>query len=534
MKKVLIGAVIVIIIVGVIILRFVLKQKTGIEEAVASSIKPVEVIKVRLEEIRSELQLSGTIEPDSRVRVFPKVAGEIIEMRVDEGSRVKKDQRLAVIEHEELELQMRQAEAAYRAAETAYEQTKKLAEIRVRTQITQARTQFESAEVSLQQVKDLAEIRTISQIEGSEAGLASLQANLEKIKSGAREEDRKQAEAAVNQAKANLANSENDYNRLKKLFESGAISKQLFEGGETQLDVAQAQHDIAIEQMRLIDNGAREEDIQAMEAQVKQAEAGLKLAHAQAETETWEKDQALAELQVEAARAALEATEALETAKSWEAEIISAETAKTQAKAVLDLAQKRLNDATITAPITGIVSKRYLDQGGMASPTAPIFELVNMDIVKATVSVIESDLGKLKLKDKGQIQVDALPEPVDGEISLISPTLDPASRAATVEFTIENADMRLKPGMFAKVTIPVEIHENAILIPRSAVIEDRAKNTRSVFIVKEDISERRDVELGLSQGSNVEIISGLSAGDMVVTAGQYSLKDNEKVMVVGQ
>ena len=78
------------------------------------------------------------------------------------------------------------------------------------------------------------------------------------------------------------------------------------------------------------------------------------------------------------------------------------------------------------------------------------------------------------------------------------------------------------------------IHENAILIPRSAVIEDRAKNTRSVFIVKGDISERRDVELGLSQGSNVEIISGLSAGDMVVTAGQYSLKDNEKVMVVGQ
>ena len=111
----------------------------------------------------------------------------------------------------------------------------------------------------------------------------------------------------------------------------------------------------------------------------------------------------------------------------------------------------------------------------MASPTAPIFELVDIDTVKATVSVIESDLGKLKLKSNARIQVDALFEPIDGEVTFISPTLEPASRTVTVEITIDNADMRLKPGMFAKVNIPIEIYKNAILIPRSAAIEDRGE-----------------------------------------------------------
>ena len=531
MKKVLIIAAIIVIIIGGITLRFIFKQRGESTEAIASTVKPVEVIKARRDEIREELQLSGTIEPNSQVTVFPEVAGKIIEMYVDENSRVMKGEKLAVIEHEELELQMRQAEAAYQAAQTAHDQARRLAEVRVKSQIAQARAQLAAAEVSVQQVLDLAETRTMSQTEQAAAGLASLQANLEKIKRGAREEDRKQAEAAVNQAKASLANAESNYNRMKRLLESGAISTQSFENAQTQLDVAKAQYDVALEQMRLIENGAREEDIRAMEAQVEGAEAALKLAHTQAETKTWEKDKALAESQVETARAALENAEALSAAKSWEAEIISAQTAMVQAKAALDLAKKRLGDATITAPIRGIVSKRYLDLGGMASPTTPIFEIVDMDTVKAAVSVIESDLGKLKLKDPTSIQVDALTESVTGEISLISPTLEPSSRSAKVEITVDNPEMRLKPGMFAKVRVPVAIHKNAILIPRSAVIEDSAKQTRTVFVVEAGISKRRQVEFGLSQGEIVEIISGLSEGQQVVTAGQHSLKDGEAVSV---
>ena len=234
-----------------------------------------------------------------------------------------------------------------------------------------------------------------------------------------------------------------------------------------------------------------------------------------------------------AAGATLEAAEALAAAKSWEAEIIAAETAMQQAKVALDLAQERLGDATITAPISGILSMRHLDLGGLASPAAPIFDIVDMDTVKATVSVIEADLSKLDPENQeAWIEVDALDQPVPGKISLISPVLDRASRSAKVEITIDNTALHLKPGMFAKVKIPVEIHENAILLPRSAIIEDSLKQVQTIFVVVNGRSKRRQVEMGLAEGSQVEITSGLSAGEQVVIAGQHTLKEGEEVTVM--
>ena len=532
MRKALIIAAIILVFIVVITLRFINNQRGQPAEVVASTTRPVEVVRARRGEIRQELQLSGTIEANSHVTVFPEVSGIIIDMRVDEGSRVSKGETLAIIEHETLELQMHQAEAAHQSAEIAYDQTRKLAKIRVDSQVAQARAQLAAAETSLQQVLDLAQTRTLSQTRQAEAGLASLQANLEKIKRGARDEDRKQAQASANQAQASLTNAKSNYNRMNKLFETGAISAQSFENSQTQLDVANAQYEVAVEQKRLIENGAREEDIRAMEAQVEGAEALLKVARAQAETKTWEKDTALAESQVEATKAILANAEALEEAKSWEAEINVVETAMAQAKAALDFANALLDDATITAPISGIVSNRHLDLGGMATLSAPIFEIVDMDTVKAVVGVIESDLSKLDLRGQGLVQVDALTNPVDGTITFISPILEPSSRSARVEFTIDNSGMKLRPGMFAKVTITVAIHENTILIPRSVVIEDSVRKTRSVFVVDDGLSKRRRVEFGLSDGGIVEIVAGLSEAEQVVTAGQHSLKDGQTVTVV--
>ena len=533
MKKFGIIILIILIALAAIFIRSATRQQRGETEAVAATIKAVEVMKAPRGEIRSELQLSGTIEANSRVTVFPEVPGKIIQMDVDEGARVTKGQPLAVIEHAELALQVRQAEAAHRAAQTAFDQAQKLAKIRVQSQIDQARAQLRSAIVSLQQVEDLSQTRTTSQVEQAKAGLESLKANLDKIKRGARDEDLRQAEAALAGAKASLTNARNNHKRMKKLFENGAISKQSFESAKTQLDIAKSQYEVANEQSALIQNGAREEDIQAMEAQVAQAEAALKLAYAQADTKTWEKDKALAQSQVEGARATLEAAEALAAAKSWEAEIIAAETTMQQAKVALDLAQERLGDATITAPIAGILSMRYLDLGGLAAPTAPIFEIVDLDTVKATVSVIEADLSKLKPESQeAWIEVDALTQPVTGMISLISPVLDRASRSAKVEIVIDNAALRLKPGMFAKVRVPVEIHTDAILLPRSAIIEDNIKNAQTVFVVADGRSKRRQIQVGLTEGSRVEITSGLSEGEQVVIAGQHTLKDDEEVTVM--
>ena len=184
MKKVWVFALALTLLIGGITFILITNQQSSSAEVVASTTKPVEVIKAIRGEIRSTLQLSGTIEPNSQVTVFPKADGKIIEMAVDEGIRVINGQTLAVVEHEERLLEMRQTEAAYQAAQTALDQERELAEIRVRTRITQARAQFSAAEIALQQVKALAEIRTVSQTEGATAALASLEANLERMRRG--------------------------------------------------------------------------------------------------------------------------------------------------------------------------------------------------------------------------------------------------------------------------------------------------------------------------------------------------------------
>ena len=533
MKRLWIGIIIITVIAVIAMFRFLKPEKPAIETIDQTDVsKPVEIKKAKRGEIRTELQLSGTIEAASHVRVIPKISGRIIYLYVTEGDRVKKGKELAVIEHEELKLAVEQAEATLESAESGYYQAQQLAEVRVRSQVAQAKAQLKAAEVSLQQVQELAKIRTETQIDQAEAGLKSLVANLEKIRTGARDEDRRQAEAGLNQAKANLLNAQNNYARMEQLYKNGAISQQSLENSQTQLDVVTAQHKIASEQLQLIDNGAREEDIQAMEAQVEQAEAALRLVQAQATTKTWENDIALAQSQFETAHAGLISVEALEKAKSWEAEITTAKTARTQASIALKLANKRLGDATIEAPIDGVVSQRFLDLGGMAAPTAPLFEIVDIDTVKATTDVIEAHLSQLKLNQQALINIDGINTQIEGTITYISPTLQPMQRTATVEFRIDNPESMLKPGMFAKVTVPVEVRSDVILVPRVSLIEDTGTKTQNVFVVEAGMSQRRPVEIGLSRGGEVEIRDGLNEGDSVIVAGHHSLKTGESVTVV--
>ena len=509
------------------------KNQTG-SGSVAENVKPVEVARVKKGNIQTDLELSGSIKANSRVVVMSQVVGEVIEMRVSEGQAVNKGDIVAVIESEELKLRLLQVQAAYHAAEINYTQAQKLAKIRLAAQVARARAQLSAAETKLQQVLDLSQKQTLSKIEQAEAGLASLQANFEKIQGGTREEDKNQAQANVDRAEANLANIRGNYNRMKPLFNDGAISAQSFDNVQAQLNVSKAQYDAAIEQKKLIERGPQEEDIRAVGAQVKQAEAAVKLARLSNETKTWEKDISLMRSQVETARANLQSVEALENAKSWEAEIASAETLVIQAQASVDLAKKMLSYAKIVAPIGGTISKRNLDAGNIVAPTIPICEIVDMRLVKAVVYVIESDLPKVEVGREVSISVDSWDEPFSGRVAEVSPVLDVSSRSAKVEIVLSNPDLRLKPGMFSKVTIPLQIRKEVIILSKSAIVGNIASGEYSVFIIDSSISARRQIELGLSKGDIAEIRSGLSIGEQVVISGQHSLKDGDKVRIVNR
>ena len=497
----------------------------------------VEVEVAKLGTIQEELSLVGNIVADSEVAVFPKTMGKIEQQSVNVGSNVSKGNIMAKLEDKELTLRVKQAEVMLDTARTGYNQAKALAEVRVKSQVAQAEAGLVGADAALKQIQDIAKTRVSSQLDQAQAGLEALKTNLKKIKDGARLEEKKQIESMVQQAKANMDNAQADLDRMEKLFKDGAISKQTLDGARTRTTVANSQYDAATQQLKLVEIGARPEDIQAMELQIKAAESGLTIAKSMSDSKSWEQDIEMTKSRYDQAKAILDSAKSLVSAKSWEAEIAGAEAGVKQADTGLALAKEALSYATVTAPISGTVSKRNLDTGSMANPAMPMFTIVSMNIVKAIVEVPEANLSGLPLNGNISVTVTGITEPVKGQITLVSPVVKPASRTATVEITIDNPSHKLKPGAFAKVNIPLKINNNVVLVGRSAIIDDRESKklgSKYAFIVDKDKIIKRKVEIGIAQGDTIEVVSGIQAGEKVVTAGQNLVKDGEIVKISGQ
>jgi len=194
--------------------------------------------------------------------------------------------------------------------------------------------------------------------------------------------------------------------------------------------------------------------------------------------------------------------------------------------------------AEVTSPVRGIVGRVYLDKGARVSPPDPgpgmgtaILRIVNMDQVKVVVNVIERDFSKIKLNQKAALSVGAYPdETFTGKITLISPTINPVTRTASVEIIIPNRNHRLKPGMFAQVDIIIREKDDAILIPTYAVLEQSDIN--KVFILANGKATSEVVQLGADQGELVEVISGVDVGDSLVVAGHHKISSGEAVRVL--
>jgi RND family efflux transporter MFP subunit len=216
-----------------------------------------------------------------------------------------------------------------------------------------------------------------------------------------------------------------------------------------------------------------------------------------------------------------------------------------QAEAMLNTARSQLNDAQITAPISGVVATRNYEEGDMASPAQPLLTIVQMNHVKVTFDVAESDIGLLKTGQSADVHVKSYPDRVfKGKLAQISPVLDRMTRMARVEVALDNAGHALKPGMFARVEVVVGSMENVIVVPRRATIESTSleqqlgKNTvvknYYVYVLKEDRAEQRKLGVAYINHDVVAVSSGLSDGERYVTAGQNTLRDGARVVVSGK
>ncbi|MEA2077268.1 MAG: efflux RND transporter periplasmic adaptor subunit, partial [Candidatus Marinimicrobia bacterium] len=148
---------------------------------------------------------------------------------------------------------------------------------------------------------------------------------------------------------------------------------------------------------------------------------------------------------------------------------IVAEAGLKQAKAGLEMATTQLGYAAITAPISGYISNMVYEPGDMTTPQKPFASIHQVKTVKIAVNVTESDLGNIKVGQRCEISVNAYPDEVfNGKIGNISPVINPMTRTAQIEIQANNTDLRLKPGMFARVAIITNERNNVLTIAKAA------------------------------------------------------------------
>ena len=267
---------------------------------------------------------------------------------------------------------------------------------------------------------------------------------------------------------------------------------------------------------------AKIEDREIVE-QVNQAEASHKVAEATIRQR--QADLELAKTSVERSRnlygrqllpkQTLDDAEARYSAAQAQVDLAYAQLAQSASR----LVELRINlgNTNVVSPVDGFVAKRNVDPGAWVSNQAGVASVVDISSLRLVANVVEKDLRMVSAGDPAVVEVDAFPgEKFNGKIARVSPILDPATRTAPMEIEIPNANFRLKPGMYAKVTLEVESKENVLLIPKVALVDSEGQ--RGVYQANgESRAEFKPVKIGIEDAERVEILDGLSEGEMVVS-----------------
>jgi multidrug efflux pump subunit AcrA (membrane-fusion protein) len=295
----------------------------------------------------------------------------------------------------------------------------------------------------------------------AKANLEAAVARLRQVKATSEEAIQSQ----IQQTKANLELAEADLQRARELQQKNFIARAQLDEARTRYNVAKANYDLALNNLR---------------------------------QRTWENDIALAEAQVG------------------------------QAKATLELTQAQLANLTIQSPMNGGVTKRFVDPGTMVKDTTAILTLMDLSELKMVVNVIEREFVRLQKGQPVQVTVTAFPNRVfPGRIAVITPALEPQSRTAEIQITIPNPGFVLNPGMFGRAEILLHSNPQAILAPIQAILSKDDKDF--AFVLKDGKAYRRSVRKGLIKDTQVEIIQGLAPGEQIITAGHTTLRDGMPV-----
>lgn len=200
-------------------------------------------------------------------------------------------------------------------------------------------------------------------------------------------------------------------------------------------------------------------------------------------------------------------------------------------EASYNLASLELDYTRIRAPIDGVISERYIKVGNTIRVGDPVFRVTSLDPLVTYLHVPEREYRQISAGQPVAIDIDALAgQRIVAAVTRVSPVVDPETGTFKITIEIRDEGRRIKPGMFGRMSIVEDVHENALQVPRSAIIEEMGNQT--VFVVEDGKAVRRIVQTGYGYNGMIEITKGLDDDDAVITIGQVGLKPDAKVSVI--
>ena len=222
---------------------------------------------------------------------------------------------------------------------------------------------------------------------------------------------------------------------------------------------------------------------------------------------------------------------------SWDLKIIS-QADLDKAAFEMDLATSELKDAEvqldrliIRAPFSGVITERFISLGQNINQGTQLLTLLDRDPLKAKIYLPEREVFELAKSQNVMLALNAQKNvKFEGKIDQINPAVDTKTGTVKVTVRVEKAPDAVRPGSFVDVRLVTQKHENALLIPKKALVEEAGE--QYVFLISKDLASKRTVKIGFTDDENAEVLSGIKPGESVVVAGQGSLREGVKTETV--
>lgn len=453
------------------------------EEPVATAVETAQVTRGDME---VELELAGTIRAEQEVTITPLLSAQVVEIYVKNGDRVKKGDPLFRLDDKDLSFALEQEKKNLEQAKGAYQ----LAQER----LGQADARIQEAQLALRNAQNELKRAKLTQQQGL----------------GGREDADKLAQIALEQAKNQWEEAQRMLERMKTLYEAGAVSKQEYE----QAVAAEQQARLAYEKAEIdASRSTPPEEKELLEVAVQQAQLAVQQA----------------ELGVISARAAK---------KQAALDANQARISREQVELNVERAQRNLEEAVVTAPLSGEVVGLNLNVGEVAMPQQPALVIVSSNQLKLEVPVTAD---RLPLFEKGkelEAFIPTLGKTVKAEILSVAGAANEAGlfMVETLlhkEETDEEEWRLIRPGMVAKLKVKQTLVKDRWIVPSRAVME--SGDDVYVFVADPEakVARRVEVELVRMETEEAAVEGPLNEGDLIVIRGQHLLSDGDPIRLMG-